>query len=158
MLFRSLNISYASLSNDLESVNYSSIRQGALEERHYYKSEQRFLVEHFLQPVFEVWLLMAMTTNKVKLPVFKFEKFAKPHWQPRGFGNIDPLKETQSQVLGLSNGLLSLQDVASIHGRDVESLFEQIQQEQELASSMGIGLAFQPFGDKVEAVREEKDE
>jgi lambda family phage portal protein len=153
-----LNVSYASLSNDLESVNYSSIRQGALEERHYYKSEQRFLIEHFLQPVFEVWLLMAMTTNKVKLPVFKFEKFAMPHWQPRGFGNIDPLKETQSQVLGLSNGLLSLQDVASIHGRDVESLFEQIQQEQELASSMGIGLAFQPFGDKVEAVQEEKDE
>lgn len=151
-----LNVSYASLSNDLESVNYSSIRQGALEERHYFRSEQRFLVEHFLQPVFEMWLLMSITKGVIPLPVSKFDKFATPHWQPRGFGNIDPLKETQSQVLGLNNGLMSLQDIASIHGRDVESLFEQLQQEKVLAESLGINLAFQPFGDKAELVKEEE--
>jgi lambda family phage portal protein len=137
-----LNVSYASLSNDLESVNYSSIRQGALEERHYYKQEQQFLITHFLQPVFESWLLMAMTSGAVNLPAQKFEKFANPHWQPRGFGNIDPLKETQSHVLGLQNGLITLQDVAAIHGRDVETLFEQLAQERKMAESMGITLAF----------------
>jgi lambda family phage portal protein len=154
-----LQVSYASLSNDLESVNYSSIRQGALEERHYFRAEQRFLIEHFLQPIFEAWLLMAMTKGKVNLPAFKFDKFANPHWQPRGFGNIDPLKETQSQILGLNNGIMSLQDIASLHGRDVESLFEQLQQEKDLAASMGIDLAFQPFGQNAALQQEEeKDE
>ena len=153
-----LQVSYASLSNDLESVNYSSIRQGALEERHYFRSEQRFLIEHFLQPVFEHWLLMSMTKGKVNLPAFKFEKFSNPHWQPRGFGNIDPLKETQSQILGLNNGIMSLQDIASLHGRDVESLFEQLQQEHDLAKSLGIELAFQPFGQKAGLQQEDKSD
>ena len=38
-----LNISYHSLSNDLSSVNYSSIRQGALEDRSAYQIMQQFL-------------------------------------------------------------------------------------------------------------------
>ena len=144
----SLNISYATLSNDLESVNYSSIRQGALEERFYFKKEQNFLIEHFLQPVFERWLLMAMTTGALNLPMRKFEKFANPKWMPRGFGYIDPLKETQSYSVALNNGTMTLNDIASIHGRDVKSLLEQIKKEKELAQSLGIDLAFEPFGAK----------
>ena len=36
-----LGVSYASLSNDLEGTSYSSIRQGALEERDAYRDEQQ---------------------------------------------------------------------------------------------------------------------
>ena len=51
-----LNISYHSLSNDLSSVNYSSIRQGALEDRSAYQIMQQFIIEHFIDPVFKSWL------------------------------------------------------------------------------------------------------
>lgn len=135
------NVSYASLSNDLESVNYSSIRQGALEERHHFKKEQRYIIEHFLQPVFEAWLLFAMTTGAVNLPVSKFDKFNAPKWMPRGFGYIDPLKEVQSYILALNNGFMTLQDIASIHGRDVKTLFEMIRKEKDLAEKYGVTLA-----------------
>ena len=153
-----LNISYANLANDLESVNYSSIRQGALEERHQFKKEQRFIVEHFLQPIYEAWLEMAMLTGKVTLPFQKFNKFAYPKWLPRGFGYIDPLKETQSYIAGLNGGILTLSDVASIHGKDVKTLFEELKKEKELAEQMGITMAYEPFGSKPQFAEVKEDD
>jgi len=41
-----LGISYVSLANNLEGVNYSSIRQGTLEERDNFRILQKFMVEH----------------------------------------------------------------------------------------------------------------
>jgi hypothetical protein len=41
---------------------------------------------------------------------------------------------------------MSMQDVANQYGRDIEETFSQIQRDKELAESMGITLAFEPFG------------
>ena len=46
-----LGVSYSSLSGDLEGTSYSSIRQGSLEERDFYRDEQRFLIEHLAFPI-----------------------------------------------------------------------------------------------------------
>jgi lambda family phage portal protein len=159
-----LNISYHSLSNDLTSVNYSSIRQGALEDRSMFQIYQQFVIEHFIEPVFKSWLEMAVSTNYIKLPVSKVDKFASSvTFIPRSFAWIDPLKEMQSNVIGLQNGTVTYSDICASYGRDTEELFEQHQKEIELAKQYGIELAYQPFGTKlpVEAVisgGEEEDE
>lgn len=142
-----LGVSYSALSNDLESVNYSSIRQGALEERDYYKTLQNFLVSHFIDPIMQEWLAMAMTNDAIPLPISKFDKFAYSFvYRPRGFQWVDPKKEMEASIIGLQNGLLSMQDVANHYGRDVQDVFEQVQREKEMAESMGIKFAFEPFG------------
>ena len=71
----SLGVSYAALASDLESVNYSSIRQGALDERDHYRTLQQLMIDHFVMPVFEAWLAAAMTSGSVNLPMTKYEKF-----------------------------------------------------------------------------------
>lgn len=150
-----LNISYHSLSNDLTSVNYSSIRQGALEDRSMFQIYQQFVIEHFIEPVFKSWLEMAISTNYIKLPAGKVDKFANTvTFIPRSFAWIDPLKEMQSNVIGLQNGTMTYSDICASYGRDVEELFEQHQKEIELAEQYDIELAYQPFGTKlpVEAV------
>ena len=79
----------------------------------------------------------------------KFEKFAENMvYRPRGFSWVAPLKEINANIVGLQNGVLSLQDVAAHYGRDVEEVFEAVERERELAESHGISLAFQPFGTK----------
>lgn len=144
-----LNISYVSLSNNLEGVSYSSIRQGVMEDRDHFQMLQQFMINHFVRPVFRAWLLMAMTTGAVPLPIAKYAKFADSAlFVPRGFGWVDPQREIQSQVLGLENGIMTLQDIAAHQGRDVEEVFEQIERERELAKQYGIQLAFEPFGSK----------
>ena len=148
----SLGVSYAALASDLESVNYSSIRQGALDERDHYRTIQQFLVQHFIAPVFQAWLSAAMTSGNINLPMPKFEKFSDQIiYRPRGFSWVDPQKEINAQVTGIQNGLLSMQDVATHYGADIEDVFENIQREKELAAQYGISLAFQPFGNKANA-------
>jgi capsid protein len=58
-----LGVSYTSLSNDLEATSYSSIRQGALEERDFYKNITSFVIEHFIRPVFLLGFLYGNTTD-----------------------------------------------------------------------------------------------
>jgi len=145
-----LNISYHSLSNDLTSVNYSSIRQGALEDRSMYMIYQQFVVEHFINPVFQSWLEMAISTGYINLPIGKFDKFANSvNFIPRSFSWIDPLKEMQANVVGLQNGTLTYADISASYGRDTEELFEQHQKEIELAKQYDIEIAYQPFGQKL---------
>lgn len=145
-----LNISYHALSNDLTSVNYSSIRQGALEDRSMYQMYQQFVIDHFINPIFKSWLEMAISTGYINLPISKFDKFAGSiNYIPRSFSWIDPLKEMQSNILGLQNGTITYSDISSAYGRDTEELFEQHQKEIELAKQYGIELAYQPFGTKL---------
>ncbi|QDP47960.1 MAG: putative portal protein [Prokaryotic dsDNA virus sp.] len=152
-----LNISYHALTNDLSSVNYSSLRAGALEDREMYRLYQKFTIEHFVRPVFEKWLEMAILTGEIStnpngqpLPISRFEKFQNAaNFIPRSFSWVDPQKEMMASISGMQSGLVTFQDVQSNYGRDVEELFEQHDRESRLADQYGIRTAFQPYGVKM---------
>lgn len=142
-----LGVSYHSLANDLTQTSYSSIRQGAIEERDFYKTLQRFMIDHFVMRVFREWLGQVMTNGVVNLPINKYDKFAgAAEFRPRGFQWVDPQKEINAQVTAIQNGLLSHQDVAAVYGRDVEEVFAQIARDKQTASEYGLTMAFEPFG------------
>ncbi len=147
-----LNVSYAALSNDLSSVNYSSIRQGALDERDGYRALHMFMIEHFVEPIFRAWLSSAMDFGGIPLPGNKYDKFSdNANFRGRGWNWVDPLKEINAAVVGLQNGVLSMQDVAANYGRDVEETFNQIARDKEIAAQFGLSMAFEPFGQKFPA-------
>ena len=149
-----LNISYHSLSNDLSSVNYSSLRAGSLEDRDQYRMLQKFMVEHFVEPVFRSWLKNAMTKS-MNLPIQKYDKFADGvSFIPRSWGWVDPQREMAAHIAGLQNGIVTYQDIEASYGRDVEELFEQHDREQRLAEQYNIKTAFQPFGAKLPTAAE----
>jgi len=151
-----LNISYHSLANDLSSVNYSSIRAGSLEDRSQFAVIQEFVVAHFIEPVFRQWLEMAMTTNQIPLPMTRFDKFAdSATFIPRSWSYVDPQKEIQANILGLKSGQVTMADIQSTYGRDVEELFEQHDRETRLAEQYGVSTAFQPFGAATTSVEPE---
>lgn len=145
-----LNISYHALTNDLTSINYSSIRHGALEDRSMFQMYQQFVVEHFMEPIFYKWFDMAIASGRINLPVSKFDKFSTSiTFIPRSWSWIDPLKEQQANVAGLSAGITTFSDISAAYGRDPEELFEQHQREAALAEQYGIKVAYQPFGSKL---------
>ena len=145
-----LGVSYTSLANDLEGTSYSSIRQGALEERDFYKTLHRFMIDHFLDPLYRLWLEHVMGFGYIPISGDnKFFKFTQDvTWRGRGFQWVDPLKEMNAAVVGLQNGILSHSDIAANYGRDAEDTFAQIQRDKELATSYGLKTAYEPFGDK----------
>ena len=145
-----LGVSYTSLANDLEGTSYSSIRQGALEERDFYRTLQKFMVEHFLDPLYRVWLDHIIQFGYTSITgVGKYEKFSREFlFRPRGFQWVDPLKEINAAVVGLQNGILSHSDIAATYGRDAEDTFAAIEQDKKLAEQYGLKMAYEPFGDK----------
>ena len=145
-----LGVSYTSLANDLEGTSYSSIRQGALEERDFYKTLHKFMVEHFLDPLYRVWLDHVVQFGYTSITgVGKYEKFSNEFiFRARGFQWVDPLKEINAAVVGLQNGILSHSDIAANYGRDADDTFAAIEQDKKLAEQHGLKMAYEPFGDK----------
>lgn len=142
-----LGVSYASLSNDLEGTSYSSIRQGALEERDAYRDEQQFFREHFVLPAYAAWLSHVMEFGLIPIPATKFDKFfMASNFRARGWQWVDPQKEVNAAVTAMHNGIMSMQDVSAQYGRDIEETFSQWQRDKEVAASFGLEMAFEPFG------------
>lgn len=142
-----LGVSYSSLSNDLEGTSYSSIRQGALEERDNYRVMQMFVVRHLADKIYAAWLKHVMDFGFIPIPATKFDKFYNASiFRARGFSWVDPQREMQAAVIGLQNGLLAPSDIAAQYGRDTEELFSTWQRDKELAASYGLSLSFEPFG------------
>lgn len=133
-----LDVSYNTLSNDLESVNYSSLRSGVLEEREVWKDLQVWLGENFLDDLFSDWLDMALLSKAVPLPYFKYEKFNQPSWLYRGFAWVDPLKDMQANILACKEGLKTHSQIANEMGMDLEELYAELQKEKDLRQKYGI--------------------
>ena len=141
-----LNVSYTSLANDLEATSYSSIRQGALEERDHYRNMQAFMIDHFIRPVFESWMESAMEMGSFGIPLRAYDKFAMAaEFRGRAWSWVDPQKEMNAAINGMKAGILSLQDVASQYGKDTEELLAQIQRDKALMEQFGIKYALEPY-------------
>lgn len=138
-----LNLSYNSLANDLEGVNYSSLRQGALDDRDGWRCVQAWFIENYLQPIYEKWLVHALATQ-LQLPPRKMENYLYPRWKPRGWQWVDPQKEVNANVVAIQNGIKSRTDIHAERGTDIEDTFIELQLEQKLAEKHGISISGKP--------------
>ena len=136
----SLGISYNALSNDLEGVNYSSIRAGLLEEREVWKAIQRMIIDHVLVPIFEDWLEIELLSGRLGLPFDKFWKFNVPDFRGRRWPWVDPKKDIEAAVLAMGAKIKPLRDIIADDGGDIYEVMEKIKADEELVSSMGMTL------------------
>jgi len=137
-----LNVSYNSLASDLEGVNFSSIRSGVLEERQNWRVLQSWLIEHLHQEIYLEWLRLAFLNNQLgSIPQQRFEKFANPNWQARGWEWVDPLKDAKANLQEVHMGVKSRADILSEKGKDIEDVFEQLKAENDLAELVGIDIS-----------------
>lgn len=136
----SLGISYNTLSSDLEGVNYSSIRAGLLEEREVWKSIQRFIIEHFEEPLFTDWLTVELLQGRLGLPYEKLWKFDVPEFQGRRWAWVDPKKDQEANILAIRSGQTSLRKVVAESGGDIYDVLNSIKADNELAASLGVNL------------------
>ncbi len=142
-----MGVAYNNLSNDLEGVNYSSIRAGMLEERDHWMVLQGWLIETFLEPLFQDWLKYALLAGQLAypngsvLPLAKLEKFSMHRWQGRRWSWVDPEKDVAASVLAISNGLKSPQRVAAEMGVDIEDVLSEIARFQAMAKEKGVTIA-----------------
>jgi lambda family phage portal protein len=141
-----LGITYHGLANDLEGVNFSSIRSGTLEERDAWMVLQSWFIEAFMRPVYREWLRMALTSAQITfpngsaLPIAKYDKFAEHTWLGRRWGWVDPMKDIEASRLAIKSGIASPQMIAAQSGVDVEDVIAAIADFEKLVAASGISL------------------
>lgn len=139
-------VAYVSLANDLEGVNYSSIRSGVLEERDRWMADQEWFINVFMEPVYRAWLQMALVSGAITmpngsaLPASKLQKFSAHQWQARRWEWVDPKGDMEAKILMVKAGLMSPQDLAAAQGYDFDDVVASIAAAQATAAEYGVQL------------------
>lgn len=141
MIAAGVDVSYHSLSNDLESVNYSSIRAGLLPERDHHRVLQQWFGAHFLSPVYLDWILWANTVDALPLPSRDVARYSAHRWGFRGWEWVDPLKDIAAIAGALQLMLETRSRVAAERGLDFHEILADRRREADAAASMGFVLS-----------------
>lgn len=142
-----LGVSYHTLANDLEGVNYSSARVGTQEDRELYKDLQEWIIESFVEPVFQEWLEGALlagipiptaTGGMSSLSTKRLDKYRAASWQPRRWAWVDPQKEMNAAQTAIEQRIRSVSDVIREQGRDPEDVWQEIARERQRMRDLDI--------------------
>ena len=135
-------LSYEAVSRDMSQVNYSSARQGLLEDQRTYKMWQQFLIEHFCREIYTEFVISAVLAGQLKIPDFwkNKKKYLKHVWISPGWSWIDPLKEVKANAQALDTGQDTLARLCAERGEDWRDVLKQRALEAELAKELGLTL------------------
>ena len=141
------SIPYSDISGDLSDVNYSSMRQGALEIRANYRILQGVLILYLMDPLFRDWLIEVLMTemlsvNGRKLTMDMFHQLHKPIWTPKRWAWIDPRAEAIANQIAIKQGLKSPSQIIKEMGGDPEEVWKSVKQDIEVMKGMGLPEEF----------------
>lgn len=159
-----LGVAYNTLANDLEGVNFSSIRSGVIEERDCWMAIQKWMIEQFLNDVFSTWLKFALISGAIKLPngsalpASKYDKFNNGVWQGRRWQWVDPAKDAEANVTLINNNLRSREDVIAEMGGDIDDVWTQLEEEKKEMKRLGIEIIQQTEPAKKKAEKPKPEE
>lgn len=136
----SQGISYEVTARDMSQVNYSSARQGLIEDQKTYLMLQQYLIEHFFIPIYEAFVESAILVNKIAVKDFytKKENYLKHEWIAPGMKWIDPLKEANANKIALETNQTTLAEIAGSTGNDWREIIDQRAKELEYMREKGV--------------------
>jgi lambda family phage portal protein len=137
-----LEVSYNSLSSDLEAVNFSSIRSGTLEERDNWKAVQGWFIEDCCEQIWLPWLEMAVMTQQLPYSIYDLGRLNACKWQGRSWSWVDPLKDQKANSEGIATGLSTRTDIANEQGKDFFEMIDTIAEEEKYIKEKGLTFVF----------------
>lgn len=138
-----LGPSYFDLAMDLDDVSYSSIRQGALADRDFYRGHQQFQIDNVQWRMFARWLQLNMggVNDMINLPTKRLEKFiSASKFIPRGWDWVDPQKEVKAATLAEEAGYTSKTAIVAEKGGDFRQVVEEKESEQKIIEDSDLDL------------------
>lgn len=142
-----LGVAYNNLANDLEGVNFSSIRQGTLDEREHWKEMQTWLVETLLARLYREWLPRALLAGRITsggtaIAASRLADLQAVTWQPRRWSWVDPRADVQAATDSKNQLLASPGQLIREQGRDPDATWREIARDIESMKAAGIPEQF----------------
>lgn len=138
-----VGLSYESSSRDMSQVNYSSARQGLLEDRKTYQQWHEFLISNFNVEVYEEFVNYCVLKNLIpEMSNFAAnkERYLEHEWITPGFSWIDPLKEVNANRIALETGQTTLSTICNSAGLDWRDQLKQLKKEKDFAEELGLTI------------------
>ncbi|GIO33117.1 phage portal protein [Paenibacillus albilobatus] len=122
-----IGLSYEAVSRDLSQVNYSSARQGLIEDRKLYKKLQKMLIKKVLTPIYLEFLDVMHLTGQLDFPDYfnKRKEYGAHVWIPPGYNWIDPAKEANANKTALETNQDTLARICAERGEDWRDVLKQ---------------------------------
>jgi lambda family phage portal protein len=132
------------LEGDYGSINFSSARVALIAfRRHIEQWQYSVLVHTMLRPIYRRWLSVEILSGRIA-DVALNEATLRHKWiAPKGVW-VDPLRDSQSEVIGINAGLTSRRECVAARGIDIEALDEEISRDREREKALGIDFAPTP--------------
>jgi lambda family phage portal protein len=127
-------ITYEMLTMDYSRVNFTSGRMAKIDVTANFKSWQyNMIVPQICTPVWRWFIDAALVSGKITEPI-------KADWTAPRVQQLDPVKETDAQVLKIKSGLATLSETIRETGREPEEFFEEYAQDIERLKKLGITI------------------
>lgn len=140
-------LSYEATSRDMSETNYSSARQGMIEDEATYEEEKELLIE-VMDEIYETFVISCVLQGVVNIPDFwdKKETYLNHKWTAAPKKWIDPSKEATANKIALNTGQKTFQQIAAENGRDWEDQIEEMLEVLEYANKKGLDMGGVLFG------------
>lgn len=140
----SQGIPYESLAKDYSKTNYSSMRAALNEAWKLYNYYRQWFARSYCQPLWEMLQEEAILRGYVRLPKdapsFQScpELWCNASWVGPARGFVDPVKEIQSIILALQNGLMTYGEAWAERGGDFDEGAETMLAEKKTLENLGL--------------------
>ena len=145
-------LSYEATSRDMSQSNYSSARQGIIEDEQTYIEDVELLQEVVMDEVYETFIISGVLSGLFDVPQFweDKQKYLKHEWVAAPKKWIDPLKEANATKIALQTGQKTFQQIAAENGKDWKEQIDETVAVLEYARKKGVELGGVIF-DRTEA-------
>ena len=136
----SLGVSYNKLTKDYSDVNYSSLREGALDEQAYFQEQQSFLVESWKEIELKLFLESAVIHTDLLKPTQINEVMHSHSWTAVKRAYFDKAKDLIAEERSIALGLKSPIDLIYENGDDPDEVLKSFALWQKLCEKYGLNF------------------
>lgn len=152
-------ISYEATSRDMSESNYSSTRQGIIEDEMTYAAEKELLME-VMDEVYETFVISMWLAGLIDAKDFwdKKDEYMDHAWVAAPKKWIDPQKEANANKIALNTGQKTFKQIAAEQGRDWKEQIDEMAEVLEYAKDKGIDLGGVIFDQTAAELYEDEDD
>ena len=143
----------------MSESNYSSTRQGIIEDEMTYAEEKEMLME-VMDEIYESFVISLWLSGNIQIKDFwkHKDKYLEHTWIIAPKKWIDPQKEANANRIALNTGQKTFKQIAAEQGRDWKEQIEEIAEVLEYAKSFGIDMGSVIFNKTKEELYEDEEE